>query len=449
MLHLASHALVDLLFPFIWAGVFIPVLPARLIQALEAPCPYIVGIDRRYEKTELPSDDFVLVDLDNDEIESTTRPIPLPRHHRRKLHSLLTLAAPLQRYGVRPGPPAYAVETYPYDSFPSENENVTSSTPKSTELSKYVGISSTSFAQSSTLLPPAPNYNAFLNSRNDTPPARNNERPVTGSTSKSGSASSPSSTHSPSHPMTPTRTEPTNALQASLREKRSGYFDAASRRSTAQSADRMVRRQPSLPFLGHATNVSVTTLNTDPGMSVYAPSVYAQSTVAASTIMPMEAYEPTRTETGSLFVEGHCLSPRICDDRTICSICDEKAEDKMYSCSGCRTTVHERCAPQITLVCPAAFKPDQVRAAFVRCFASLLYTYKKFMRPASMEKRRTGLMYQFQMDAFLKSLPTEHAEYMVILHDTQGKRVPFSIFYPFANILSFQRIYFGSRARDT
>ena len=70
MLYLATRALIDLLFPFTWSGVLIPVLPARLIQALEAPCPYIVGIERRYEKVELPSEDFVLVDLDADKIES-------------------------------------------------------------------------------------------------------------------------------------------------------------------------------------------------------------------------------------------------------------------------------------------------------------------------------------------------------------------------------------------
>ena len=55
MLYLATRALVDLLVPLQWTGVLIPVLPARLIQAIEAPCPYIMGIERRYEKVELPT----------------------------------------------------------------------------------------------------------------------------------------------------------------------------------------------------------------------------------------------------------------------------------------------------------------------------------------------------------------------------------------------------------
>src|SRR5204863_9054536 len=102
--------------------------PARVVQAIEVPCPYIVGIERRYENVELPSDHFVLVDLDQDEIESTVRPTPLPRHQRRKLQALLQLAAPLHlRFGIRPGPPAYAAEAFPFDSFAAECPSIFSS----------------------------------------------------------------------------------------------------------------------------------------------------------------------------------------------------------------------------------------------------------------------------------------------------------------------------------
>ncbi|KAK5002028.1 hypothetical protein LTR28_011918, partial [Elasticomyces elasticus] len=94
MLHLASAALTSLLYPLKWAGVFIPVLPYRLIQALEAPCPYIVGVERRYDPIEWPEDDFVLVDLDQNTIEVTTQPTQLPRQQRRKLTTLLQAAAP-------------------------------------------------------------------------------------------------------------------------------------------------------------------------------------------------------------------------------------------------------------------------------------------------------------------------------------------------------------------
>ncbi|EEH08729.1 conserved hypothetical protein [Histoplasma capsulatum G186AR] len=432
MLYLASKALVDLLFPFQWTGVFIPILPARLIQALEAPCPYIVGIERRYDKAELPSDDFVLVDLDQNEIESTARPTPLPRHHRRKLQSLLQLAAPLHhRYGVHPGAPAYAIETYPFDSFPGENQSIFSPRAPPTQLSKYVSVNSTAFGQDPSTSPAPPIFNVFLNSRNDVAFSRGYDRPTTGVTSKAGTPpspkasgdSSPTSSKFPPLPPTPiSRNDSGFALQSSLREKRSGHFDASSRRSSS-FGDRKhgIPRRPSAPFLSHVSNLSVSTVNTDTGTSVYAPSIYAQSTVAASTIMPNSSQQPLRNPVGTTLIEGHSLQLQQWDANKVpCSICDEKAEEGMYKCSGCATIVHTRCASLITLVCPVAFSAEQVRAAFVRCFASLLYTYKKFLRPATGDKKKAGMHYTFNMDAFLKSLPHEHAEYMTILQQTQG-----------------------------
>ncbi|WEW55526.1 hypothetical protein PRK78_000957 [Emydomyces testavorans] len=427
MLNLVSRAITELMFPFQWTGVFIPILPARLLQALEAPCPYVVGIERRYENVELPSDDFVLVDLDQDVIESTQRPTPLPRHQRRKLQSLLQLAAPLYRFGVRPGPPAYAIETYPFDTIPAENASIYSPKATPTYLAKYVHLNSGSFGQDQDVTPAPPIFNVFLNARNDVAFPRSQDRPTTSSTSKASTSpsprTSPTSSKFPPLPSTPvSRNDSGFALQASLREKRSGHFDAASRRSSSMAVDRRpgVPRRPSVPFLGHSYNLSVTTLNTDTGTSVYAPSVYAQSTIAASTIMPQAFQQPMRNPIGSTLVEGHCLQLQQMDDKAICSVCDEKAEEATYKCSGCRMVVHGRCALHICLVCPVAFHPDQIRAAFVRCFASLLYTYKKFMRPATGDKKKAGMTYSFQMDAFLKSLPHEHAEYMAVLQQTQG-----------------------------
>jgi hypothetical protein len=104
----------------------------------------------------------------------------------------------------------------------------------------------------------------------------------------------------------------------------------------------------------------------------------------------------------------------------VCGICDDHAEEGMYRCSACKFTVHNRCASQVCLVCDAAFHPDQIRAAFVRCFASLFYTYKKFLHPASSDKKKSGMYYQFNMEAFMKSMPHEHAEYIAVLQQTQG-----------------------------
>lgn len=452
MLYLATKALVDLLFPIQWTGVLIPVLPARLIQALEAPCPYIVGIERRYEKVELPSDDFVLVDLDSDMIESTVRPTPLPRHQRRKLLSLLQLAAPHHsRCGVPTGPPSYAIETYPFDSFMSENSFIFNPKAQSTQLAKYVSLNSSSFGQNSNpqnmYQPPV--FNAYLQARQETASrgysSKGSDRPGTSSTSKTGSPPSPRTDTSPTSghfpPPPGSRTDSGLALQASLREKRSGHFDASSRRSSSFGMDMKsgIPRRPSAPFLGHAPNLSVTTLNTDynPG-STYAPSVYAQSTVAASTIVPQAAAHPIHNSEGTCWVEGHCLQVQPWDDKAVCAICDDRAEEGMYKCSACKTVVHNRCALQICLVCPAAFHPEQVRAAFVRCFASLFYTYKKFLQPATGDKKKSGLHYSFNMEAFMKSLPGEHAEYIAVLQQTQGKL--FHLFSAKGTCLQYTRI---------
>lgn len=431
MLHIASKALVELLYPLTWAGVFIPVLPARLIQALEAPCPYIVGIERRFEKVELPEDDFVLVDLDQDEIESTTRPTPMPRQQRRKLTSLLQLAAPHHnRYGVPVGPPAYAIESFPYDAFASENPSVFTGVPQTTSLAKFVNLNSTSFGDhESNFAPKPPVFNAFLQSKTET--RRSNERPDTGSTSKGSSPPSPKvspvSGSFPPLPITPiSRNDSGFAIQASLREKRSGHFDSSSKRSSTYGFDRVPTfRRPSMPFSGHSSNhsssLSMTTISTGPTMSNYAPSVYAQSTLAASTIMPHVLMQPVRNTESTNWIEGHCLQWHPRDDRSICSICEDKAEDGIYVCNGCGANVHSRCAQQIPIVCPAAFHPEQVRAAFVRCFASLFYTYRKYLQPATGDQKKAGMIYRFNMDGFLRSLPHENADYMHVLQQTQGK----------------------------
>jgi len=86
----------------------------------------------------------------------------------------------------------------------------------------------------------------------------------------------------------------------------------------------------------------------------------------------------------------------------------------------CGITAHHRCLNGVTLVCPTAFRSDQVRAAFVRCFASLFYTYRRFLHPASGERRKAGMVYHFNMDQFLKSVPHGDSEYMAMLRETQG-----------------------------
>ncbi|PBP18088.1 putative ddenn domain-containing protein [Diplocarpon rosae] len=277
MLHLATKALASLLYPLRWASIFIPVLPARLLSALEAPCPYIVGIERRYENIELPDDDYVL---------------------RRKLLALLQLAAPHHnRYGVPTGPPPYAIETFPYDAFSSENEAVYTQHAPPSSLGKCVTQSTATFGE------PDPAaaartavFNAFLQSKNDHGRV---DRPATSRSTRTSppTSVSPVSGHFPPLPTTPvSRNDSGFALTATLREKRSGHFDAGSRRSSSFGVDRQpTLRRPGLPLPnGHAASLSTSALPSAEAKSLYgyAPSTYAASTLAASTVMPHLLVQP-------------------------------------------------------------------------------------------------------------------------------------------------------------
>ena len=428
MLHLVSKAIVELIWPLKWAGVFIPVLPSRLVQALEAPCPYICGIERRYEKVDLPDDDFVLVDLDNNEIESTARPTPMPRQQRRKLSSLLQLAAPHHnKFGVPTGPPLYAIEAMPYDSFASENSSIFSSDALSTSLARLVGMTSTSFGTPAAAMSPRKTLilNAFLQAKGGSRGSGTGDRPRTESISRKSNADSsyqsPITGSFPQLPVTPiSRSDSGFALQPSPRDKRGGHFDSASKGSG--STHRQARRQPSLPFLRHSSNLSISTLNSaSHNQFSYAPSTYAQSTLAASTIMPQVLIQPVRNTESTRWIEGHCLQWRADDDRSMCSVCEEKADEGMYQCSGCGVRVHAHCGYQLYIVCPVAFCPEQIRAAFVRCFASLFYTYRKFMLTPTPEQMKNGMFYRFDLNSFLRSMPHENADYIAVLQQTQGE----------------------------
>ncbi|KAJ9617854.1 hypothetical protein H2204_013381 [Knufia peltigerae] len=428
MLQLVSKAILDLIWPLEWAGVYIPVLPSRLVQALDAPCPYICGINRKYEKYDLPEDDFVLVDLDKNELHSVGPPPNLPKQQRRKLISLLHQAAPLHHsFGVAPGSTPYAAETFPHDAFSAEIETPFTAIAKSTNLDKLASLSSTSFGPqaASDMIRRAPMLNVFLSGG----PTRGKsiDRPRTAST-----VTARQSFHTDSDGMSPIkggfsyglgngspRNDSGYSLQTTLREKRSGHFDSMSKRSFSGSTHMI--RKASLPFVRH--NASPSTISS-PDMrsaSTYAPSTYAQSTLAASTIMPHMHVHHAATNTDSTFwVEGHCLQWRGTDGPSTCVLCDEKAQDGYYRCSGCGFVIHDRCASLITIVCSSAFYPDQVRAAFVRCLASLFYTYRKFMYPAPPQKRKLGAVYQLESETFIRSLPPDHAAYMEMLQQTQA-----------------------------
>jgi hypothetical protein len=56
----------------------------------------------------------------------------------------------------------------------------------------------------------------------------------------------------------------------------------------------------------------------------------------------------------------------------------------------------------------------------VRCFASLFYTYRKFLGPATGDGKKAGNIYRFNMEGFLKSMPPENSLFIQMLEQTQA-----------------------------
>lgn len=59
---------VQMIFPFQWQCPYIPLCPLSLAGVLNAPCPFIVGVDSRYFDLYDPPPDVVCVDLDTNTI---------------------------------------------------------------------------------------------------------------------------------------------------------------------------------------------------------------------------------------------------------------------------------------------------------------------------------------------------------------------------------------------
>lgn len=95
-----AEALLSALFPFEWQGLYIPIMPYSMLDILDAPVPFVVGLDSRYLH-ETPSHrrpkNVVFVDLDRDvihlgidEITDENRKVPhLPYKSALKLKASL------------------------------------------------------------------------------------------------------------------------------------------------------------------------------------------------------------------------------------------------------------------------------------------------------------------------------------------------------------------------
>ena len=87
----------------------------------------------------------------------------------------------------------------------------------------------------------------------------------------------------------------------------------------------------------------------------------------------------------------------------------------------CRLTVHHRCLDAVTLPCLSAvnFSTDRIQAAFLRCFAALLFSYRKYLEPVQ-RKSSDGKLFNFNLSAFIRTSPRDTAPYLEMLSETQA-----------------------------
>ncbi|KAK5822723.1 AEX-3 domain-containing protein [Linnemannia elongata] len=120
MLTLAAESFLYMFFPLYWQGVYIPILPAALMTCLQAPVPYIIGVERSCCDAEFPPEEACVVDLEKGTIDVQLAPMQLPARPRRKLVQSLEMYAPtsagqrnLNSTNAAFGPPDYVKFAYP------------------------------------------------------------------------------------------------------------------------------------------------------------------------------------------------------------------------------------------------------------------------------------------------------------------------------------------------
>ncbi|XP_076023478.1 DENN domain-containing protein 5B-like isoform X2 [Genypterus blacodes] len=102
-LMVVAEGITTLLFPFQWQHVYVPILPASLLHFLDAPVPYLMGLQSKdgtdRSKLELPQEaNLCFVDIDNRYIEL---PEDFPQFPN-KTQFIQELSDVLRQYGVSP-----------------------------------------------------------------------------------------------------------------------------------------------------------------------------------------------------------------------------------------------------------------------------------------------------------------------------------------------------------
>ena len=74
----ALQSLIDLLLPFQWPHTYIPTVPSNLLEFVDAPTPYVMGVHASQMETLGPLEDVIVVDCDRNSIRLPSFFVPLP-----------------------------------------------------------------------------------------------------------------------------------------------------------------------------------------------------------------------------------------------------------------------------------------------------------------------------------------------------------------------------------
>ncbi|ORY83054.1 AEX-3 domain-domain-containing protein [Protomyces lactucae-debilis] len=386
MLSLAAQGLLSLLWPFEWQGVFIPVLPRRLVQGLEAPTPYIMGINAAWTNIEYPiGSDVVLCHLDNNTIDGT---VPeLPSGIRRKFTSLLSQASMMHSvYQLPYGPPTYCIDAYPHNSVVFGPGACKTDGPS--ELNAL--LLNRGYASEDTIQGAPPALNVF---------AKHEIRPLQ------------------VVQRTSTATRSVSTMMGSLDSNRrrmhhSNFPSMSRRRGSVISIDDLL-----LYDSGGSSETSPESSITSRGLhtmySMQPPaSAYAASTLFSTMPSIKEDYQqPLHTSNAlNLIVhrEGHQMRQSTATNKAKgqrCAFSLEPIDGPFYTCLHCGLLVAAKHVHDISLPClPAAFDSAEVRAAFLRSFATLMRDYRLSTRPTVFgirTQRDREQIFHFDKEAFL------------------------------------------------
>ncbi|KAF5179359.1 DENN (AEX-3) domain-containing protein [Thalictrum thalictroides] len=72
-------SLIPMIRPFEWQSLLLPVLPRKLFDFLDAPVPFIVGIQRKPADLKMKTSNLIHVNVNKDKVKACNMP-PLPRH---------------------------------------------------------------------------------------------------------------------------------------------------------------------------------------------------------------------------------------------------------------------------------------------------------------------------------------------------------------------------------